>query len=352
VKTDRDLSIERLLRRSLQTPGPPSGDCPDPEALAALADNALLADERRMVEAHVADCHWCQAMTAAIVRTTIPPGIGDNRAASPWWKSRRALNWLVPATAAATAVALWVAVPGQRSAAPEERQAEVQTAAAPPPAPAARPTPAPANADAFRSDSSERADSQARGNEKDTALGSTAPANAQPAAPAQSSLAREENRVGRQEGAASEQVRVTPEPDRSVQDRVAPVAAARAAVPATAGFEVISTDPQIRWRVGPGVVVQYSVDGGSTWSTQETGASAQLTAGSSPSPLVCWLVGRAGTVRRSADGGRQWQRVAFPESADLVAVRASNALTATVDLADGRRLGTTDGGQTWTPMQK
>jgi Putative zinc-finger len=350
VKTNRDLSIERLLRRSLQTQGPPSGDCPDAEALAALADGALSAAERQIVETHVADCHRCQALTAAMLRT-IPasPGAGDDRAASPWWKRRRTLNWLVPATAAATALALWVAVPGQRSPAPEERKAEVQTAAAPPPAPAD------ASADALRSRLDQPADKQARDNEAGAAVGSTVSANAQPAAAPVDSLSKEnENSLKLQEGVASEQVSVTPEPDRSRQDRTAPLTAARASAPAAApaGFEVPSTDPLVRWRVGPGVVVQYSADGGSTWTPQETGASTPLTGGSSPSPLVCWLVGRAGAVLRSVDGGRQWQRVAFPEAADLIAVRASSALAATVDLADGRRVGTTDGGQTWTAVPK
>ena len=352
MKTNRDLSIERLLRRSLQTQGPPSGDCPDVEALASLADDTLSAAERQIVEAHVADCHRCQALTAALLRTmpanpTIPQGAGDDRAASPWWKRRGTLNWLVPATAAATAVALWVAVPGQRTPAPEERQTEVQTAAAPPPAP-----PDASAVDTFRSRSDRPADNRSRANEAGSAIGSTTPAAAPSPAPPQSSLKQDEDRLRRQEGVASEKVSAAPEPDRSFQDRTAALAARAAAPAAVAGFEVVSSDPLIRWRVGPGVVVQYSADGGSTWTTQETGAPAPLTAGTSPSPSVCWLVGRAGAVLRTLNGGRQWQRVAFPEAADLIAVAASNALTATVDLADGRRLSTTDGGQTWTPVPK
>ena len=341
MKTDRDSSIERLLRRSRQAQGPPSGDCPDIESLAELADDALPAAERLTVESHVADCHRCQALTAAILRTA---SIGSARAAAPWWRSRPTLNWLVPATAAVTALALWVSVPGQRSPAPVERQTEVQTAATPPPAPA--------DVDAFRAPAGAPVDNQARATEADAAPGPTAPVDPPPAAPAEGLLKQEENRLGRQEGVASEELRVPPGQDRSLLDQAAPLAAARSAAPAAAGIDVVSPDPQIRWRVGPGVVVQHSADGGATWVPQETGASAPLTAGSSPSASVCWLVGRAGTVLRSADGGRQWQRVTFPEAADLVAVRASSALAATVDLADGRRLGTTDGGQTWASVQK
>ena len=84
MKTDRDLSIERLLRRSLPTREARGGDCPDVDALAAFADDALAPGERQTVESHVADCQRCQALTAAMVRTiptssTILPGTGKRR---------------------------------------------------------------------------------------------------------------------------------------------------------------------------------------------------------------------------------------------------------------------------------
>ena len=360
MKTDRDLSIERLLRRSLQTREAPRGDCPDVDALAAFADDGLAPGERQTVESHVADCERCQALTAAMVRTiptssTVLPvaekGVGSlfgwyisRRLPNPF--SRSALKWLVPATAAVTALALWVAVPAQRTPAPVERQTEVQTAAPPPP---------PASAvDTFRPATDARADNQARANDADAAPGAPASADAQPAAPAEGLLKQDENRPELQERVASEGARVQTEPDRSLLDRTASVAGARSLAPAPAAIDVLSSDPQVRWRVGSGPqgLVRYSADGGATWTTQETGATAPLTAGSSPSPSVCWLVGRSGTVLRSTDGGRQWQRVAFPEAMDLIAVRASSALAATVDLAGGRRLGTTDGGQTWAAVAK
>jgi hypothetical protein len=362
VKTDRDVSIERLLR-SLRPQEPAGGDCPDVEALAALADNGLSAADRQAMETHIADCHRCQALTAAMARTAsaAPPEPGANRVALPWWKSRRTLNWLVPAAAAATAVAVWVAVPGQSGPLLEQRQAEVQTAAAPapdaaavppaepaPPAPTVAPEP---NTLTLGLPSVERTDAGTRSNGKDTAFGATASPDAQPtAAAAESVLTRDE---ASQERAAAQQNAAPADADRSLVDRSTALGAARAAAaPIAAGVDVVSSDPQIRWRVGPGAQLQYSADGGSTFAAQQTGASAPLTAGSSPSPLVCWIVGRAGAVLRTSDGGRQWQRVAFPEAVDLVAVRASNALTATVNLADGRRLGTTDGGQTWTPARE
>ena len=134
MKSDRDQSIERLLRALPRSGGGTSHDesCPDAETLAALADNTLLSAVRREIETHVADCDRCQMVTAALVRAeSIPAGqTADVRA----WK-RRVVNWLVPAAAAATAVALWVIVPGQRSSLPEESGVDLRSAApAPPPA--------------------------------------------------------------------------------------------------------------------------------------------------------------------------------------------------------------------------
>jgi photosystem II stability/assembly factor-like uncharacterized protein len=129
----------------------------------------------------------------------------------------------------------------------------------------------------------------------------------------------------------------------TLQERAADVRARR-----VTSVDVVSPDARIRWRITPGVRVQHSTDGGATWVVQQTGTSAELTAGSAPTVDVCWLVGRDGVVLRTTDGGRQWQRVAFPEAVDLTAISASSARNATLTLADGRRYATDDGGMTWT----
>ena len=347
MTTDRDGSIERLLRRALPSDRQASGgDCPDAETLAALADDTLTAAARREIEGHVADCRQCQELTAAMVRAEAGTGTDaqDVVAAVPWWKGR-ALRWLTPAAAAATALALWVLVPGQRMPLAEEPAPEAQVAAAPPAVPPEGPSseslpvepprsePAPADA---------RADAQARERDAQVELGRAAVAgDLQASGPEPRNEARESAPV---------------QQERALNQPAAPQTQARAAADAAgaraAAFDVVSPNPGIRWRVGPGLVVQYSADGGATWVVQQTGTSAQLTAGSSPAAEVCWLVGRGGIVLRTTDGGRQWQPMAFPEAIDLTAVTASTALNAVVTLADGRRLATTDGGRTWTPLRQ
>src|SRR5207245_4738199 len=75
--------------------------------------------------------------------------------------------------------------------------------------------------------------------------------------------------------------------------------------------EIVSPDPNVRWRI-VGSAVEHSSSGGSTWEAASTGLAAALTAGAAPSASVCWLVGRAGAVLRTTDG-HTWRRVPFPE---------------------------------------
>ena len=366
MTTDRDRSIERLLRQARSTDATaPAGDCPDAETLAALADDTLPAAARREVEAHVADCHRCQALTAAVARVEAPVGAAAGDV--PAWR-RRALNWLVPAAAAATAVALWVLVPGQRTPLPETTREEQQTAAtslprsseAPPTSqqvaeeplrvPADSPTGAAADERDANARQSAAGESAARSDMAQTgnaaALQGRAVGQANPAATAP------EERLAQVAAPAAPPPAAAPAPAAAPSPAVPPPAAAMARrLEAAASVELVSPNPQIRWRIGPGALVQYSADGGATWTTQQTGASTGFTAGSAPTAEVCWLVGRGGLVLRTTDAGRQWQRVPFPETIDLTAITASSTRNASVVLAGGRRFVTEDGGMTWAPIR-
>src|SRR4051812_12371225 len=100
---DRDTPVDELLAATLRARGgvAPAGACLDAETLAAWADGALDAGQRAQAEAHAADCARCQELLAALVRTLPPAPVK-----SPW--RMPALGWLVPLTAAATALVIWV----------------------------------------------------------------------------------------------------------------------------------------------------------------------------------------------------------------------------------------------------
>lgn len=337
---DRDRAVERLLQQSFKTPAGPSAACLDAETLAAWADGGLSAAARATVESHVADCARCQSViaTAARIEAIAPARVKP--------APRRWLAWLVPLTAAAAAVAIWVAVPRGPDALPPQQAATARQSAPatlPETPPTAAPlreqaTPEPQSAaakrdqpdkdlgparelrkDADRTESdrlkqeSQAADAGAASTDKLTAA--TAPATAPPSSP-----------VVRQ----------------TLQERSNSVAAAEKAV---AGSAVALLARAVRWRIS-GTALEGSTDGGSTWSRVATGVTADLTAVSTPSGTVCWVVGRGGVVLRTTDG-RNFSRVAFPEVTDLSAVQATDERSATVTAGDGRIFTTSDGGATW-----
>ena len=100
---DRDHAVEQWLR---QTPiaGERADACLDAETMAAWTEGTLDAPLRSMAEAHAATCGRCQEMLAIMLRTT---PVAATSAGSPM---RKWLMMLGPALAAATAVALWIAV--------------------------------------------------------------------------------------------------------------------------------------------------------------------------------------------------------------------------------------------------
>jgi hypothetical protein len=332
---ERDEKVERLLRQSLRAPRQGSTDaCLDGETMAAWMDDGLRGAALDQAQAHVADCARCQALLRDLVR--IEPAAPPEEPARRRW-----LMWLVPLTAAATAVAIWVAIP-------EERRAQL-----PPPA-AEQSTPPDAAPTELRRDVQPAAPAPERA--KKTAEQTVAP----------SARSRSETPLKPGPAVKEEQSKTRTTLDESVQDqaaappRAAPPAAAQepsapastlakdqlAAFAAAGGIVILSPDPMVRWRV-QGVLIQRSTNGGAAWNPVMT-APAELAAGSAPSPAVCWLVGRNGLVLRSIDG-TSFSRVLFPEAIDLTTVRAADAQTASVTGRDGRVFETTDGGLTWRP---
>jgi hypothetical protein len=353
---ERDETVERLLRQSLGTPQRGVTDaCLDAETLAAWTAGGLSGSALETVQLHVADCARCQSMAGTLARISaaVPQ-------AEPAPRSRRWLAWFIPLTAAATAVALWFAVPGNPGA-PQTvaSRAPVSEAPAsepfalrdrPPTAPAEPAQVPPAGRQAPESPAAEPAP-QAAEVRREKARSNTLD---QPAA--EGSVAKEEA-AGRDlakdkkvdafqpAAAAAAATQVAPSNQRERADSAARPALRAAAVAAP---EIVSPDPAVRWRI-LGAAVQHSSNGGSTWETVPIGVAVELTAGVAPATTVCWLVGRNGVVLLTTDG-QTWRRLAFPEITDLSDVRTVDAggHVATVSTADGRTFVTTDAGVTWS----
>ena len=105
------------------------------------------------------------------------------------------------------------------------------------------------------------------------------------------------------------------------------------------------------WRAGRRGLIEFSKDGGSSWSRQASGVPADLLTGAAPSDQVCWIVGGTGTILLTTDGGAHWKVVPSPLAEDLGGVRASNALHATIwNSGNTKGFETNDGGLTWKPV--
>ena len=292
--SQRDESIDKLLRNTFQTDRTAhetSDACVGPEMIAAWAAGTLSAPEAGDVETHLAGCPSCQQVLALLARTE-PPAVASGFGWTRWH-----LRWAVPIAAAATAVAIWVAVPD------DPRKAQIEDAfatAAPERAASDQQEPAAANQDRAELEEREAAPPPA-------AAKLEAPADTQARSRAAAST-RESDAVGPSVPAAPEAA-AAPQQTRTLAD--APAELMRQRREAFAGpVEVASPDPLVRWRIMP-----------------------------------------PRTLERTTNGGQTWEAVAIPQAIDLTAVRAPSALTAIVTAVDGRQFRTDDQGKTWNPVQ-
>lgn len=366
LDNDRDRSIERLLRETLgaQAAAPPSGACLDAETAAAWADETLGPRDRAKAETHAAGCARCQALLAALVRTSPPAPVHS-------WFRLSTIGWLAPLTAVAAGLIVLATLPRARlgDRAPARVDA-VATAPAPPVsgAPAESKLEAPAAdrkaalTEPLRKKDAAVLDERAKNKELDRLEQGAAAAPSAPSAkafadaPAPSAAAKTAPPVAAPAPASAEAQNAVSAGAAGAQQKMLMSRAAAGGLVTKRANDVrqptliASTNPRQLWQIGTDGAVLHTVDGGSTWETQRTGVAVTLTAGASPSPSVCWLVGPSGIVVLTTDG-RSWQTIPFQEKVDLVAVRATNEKTATVTAADGRTFSTTDGGVTWTPFR-
>lgn len=103
------------------------------------------------------------------------------------------------------------------------------------------------------------------------------------------------------------------------------------------------------WRVGALGKIERSSDRGKTWKEENSGVTADLTAGSAASDKICWVIGKSGTILLSTDGGKHWQRVVSPIAGDIGGIHATDAQHASIwDVLNRVSYETSDGGATWS----
>jgi hypothetical protein len=135
----------------------------------------------------------------------------------------------------------------------------------------------------------------------------------------------------------------------------------RTSMGAATQMVVVASDPNLitapssnsLWRAGHAGLIEFSPDGGHSWSRQSSGALVDLLTGTAPSDKVCWIVGRVGAILLTTDGGAHWKLISSPLKEDLGGIQATDELHATVWNARGTKVYTTsDGGVTWERSPK
>jgi hypothetical protein len=102
------------------------------------------------------------------------------------------------------------------------------------------------------------------------------------------------------------------------------------------------------WHAGNAGLIEFSPDGGHSWSRQRSGVIVDLLTGSAPSERVCWIVGRIGAILLTTDGGAHWKLISSPLKEDLGGIQATDDLHALIwNVQNKKRFSTSDGGATW-----
>ena len=307
----------------------------EPDVLAAWSEGTLPSSDARQVESHLADCATCQEMLAVFVRTEPPPaassGLGAvlsgfssvvsrflTAVASAKAVSRTRWQWAVPMAAAGTVAAIWVAIPE------EERTAQLNPTAAPTiSAPAAPP------ADAVSVDAAAPTRAKQRAARGDVPAGSLAD---QAAPEARAENANQE----KAEQFATSRTLETKERDQDLKAEAAPPA------PAVAGAQASARAPAAPQ---PAQEQNRARAEGEAASLLRQAAPAEIV---SPDPQIRWRIVPTGRLERSTNAGRTWEAVTFPQPVTATAVLAPSATTAIVTAADGRQFRTDDQGKTWS----
>ncbi len=303
-KREQDAWLRNTLRQSTATA--PDG-CLDAETLAAWADGGLNTQAAAAVELHASNCSRCMAVLATLERTT--PVTADAGA----WTLARVFRWAAPLAAAATAIAIWVAVP-DRPISPVETTISQDLKSV-----EQVPVPVP--------------NSGSAANPEPKTLNQNPAPSIQNPEPQEQSQLRDELRRERASGQAI----------GSVAAPIAPVAPSAPSAPEASAPAPRAFAADARAENATAATTQRSELSSATGLTSESPAPAN--------PLIRWRILANTVLERSRDGGKSWTRANAP-AANLAAVRAVDADRAVVSTSEKAEFYTINGGQSWTRVQE
>jgi hypothetical protein len=339
-----------------QTPATASDACLDAETLAAWADGGLDASAATAVELHASSCSRCTAVLAALERSA------PAASATHVWTPARVFRWLAPLAAAATAVAIWIAVP-DRSVIPVEPAPAHDLTAPAPETPNREPgtrAVEPGTSTGTLEPGTRSADRRTRSAEPGTANQQAAPSaeNLEPEAKFAPSVRLDKP-------AAEEQFQMRDELRRETAALQGTGAAADAAAeaPPTAAAAPSAPPPATARSASPPTAAPPAALAETLTNSARTAFMSKVMASESVSPsnpLMRWRIVESASVERSTDGGKRWAQTSpLPGVAPnntpavtVVVIRAVDGDRAVARTSNGVEFYTTNGGRSWTRVQE
>lgn len=307
-----DAALKKLVSARLQSQA--AGSHPDPELLAAYAENSLSARDRHNLLEHLAACADCRdALYLAI------PEVNTQPVLRPSYKSPRlAVRW---GTLAASVVIIGAVLLTNREIF-YQHSPRVQTYTAPSP-----------------QDVAELKEPQA-GHRADTSA-PTMQATAKVRPPVKHMTAKPQgsmlfDQTGEVHLSAAQAAK-----DSNGVARVSSEADAVSRVE-----KVGKTAPQMDWGLSAKGQVQRSLDSGKTWQVVPVADASSFRAISSVGTDI-WVGGNAGALYHSANSGQSWTKLDPVSSDDITHVEFSDPQNGLLNTANGQVWSTSDGGRSW-----
>ena len=314
-----NAAMKKLVSARLQAHA--AGPHPDPELLAAYAENSLSSLDRHNLLDHLAACADCRdALYSAM------PEAETQQVLTPSYKSPRlAVRW---ATLAASVIVVGAVLLADRGIFNQRARIEQQSAPSQKVAELKVPSMA---------DQGSPADDKVEGAPAIQAFAKVRP-------PLKHMTAKPQ--VGMQFDQSGQVHLSAPQAGASAANQVVAARVSSEASAISQTGSAANTNPNLNWSLSSNGDVQRSLDSGQTWQIVPVAEGSSFRAISSVGTDI-WVGGSAGALYHSADSGRSWTKVDPVSTDDITRIEFSDPQNGLLNTANGQVWSTSDGGRSW-----
>lgn len=316
MKPAMDEAIKKLVSAGMQAQT--AGPHPDPDLLAAYAENSLAPHDRDNLLTHLAACADCRDVLYLAV-----PEVDTQEVLRPAYRPPRlAVRW---ATLAASVVIIGAVLLNNRELFHQNSSRVVQTY-----------NQAPLGKVAELKEPLAEKPAEERTPAIQAAAKVLPPVKHMTAKP-QASMQFDQ----------TGQVRLSvPVAGATVSNEVASAQSRSADSTLLASEQAARATPTPEWSISPNGEVQHSIDSGRTWQAVPVAEGASFTAIAALGNDV-WVGGHAGALYHSTDAGRSWAKIDPVSTDDITHIEFSDPLNGLLNTANGAIWITSDGGRSW-----